>query len=74
MFKQLLKNIHYWLGSKDFISGHDHYRKCGDEITSYNLDHDNRCVSIFSSKPEHTQAIISLIAIIMEENKENTNG
>ena len=73
MFKRLLKNLHYWLGSKDFISSHDHYRKCGDEITSYNLDHDNRCVSIFSSKPEHAKAIISLIAIIMEENKETHN-
>lgn len=67
MLKQLLRNLHYWLGSKDFISGHEHYRKCGDEITSYNLDHDGRCVSIFSSKPEHAKSIISLIALIMEE-------
>lgn len=74
MIKQWIKNLHYWLGNKDFISSHNHYRKCGDEITSYNLDHDARCVSIFSSKPEHANAIISLIAIIMEENKEGKNG
>lgn len=69
MIKQWIKNLHYWLGSKDFISGHDHYRKCGDEITSYNLDHDERCVSVFSSKPEHVKSIISLISMITEENK-----
>lgn len=69
MIKQWITNLHYWLGTKDFISGHDHYRKCGDEITSYNLDHDERCVSVFSSKPEHVKSIISLIALIMEENK-----
>lgn len=68
MIKQWIKNLHYWLGTKDFISGHDHYRKCGDEITSYNLDHDERCVSVFSSNPKHVKSIISLIAVIMEEN------
>lgn len=72
MIKQWIRNLHFWIGSRDFFAAHIHLAKSLEETTIITEDDSGLTISVYSSSPDMVKKLSDLVATF--EHKEAMNG